>query len=79
MSTLTKIFVVLTLLLSIAYCVAAAFLYTYSEDYKKKFDALDSSDKQSLVEIDGITNPTPIEGFINDQDDPDPNDIEDGL
>jgi septal ring factor EnvC (AmiA/AmiB activator) len=38
MSTITKIFVILTLILSIAYCAAAAFLFAYSHDYKLKFE-----------------------------------------
>ncbi len=38
MNTLTKVFVVFTLLLSIAYCVAAAFLFTYSKDYKDLYE-----------------------------------------
>jgi hypothetical protein len=38
MNTLTKVFVVFTLLLSIAYCVAAAFLFTYSKDYKMLYE-----------------------------------------
>ncbi len=38
MSTLSKVFVIITLLMSIAYCVAAAFLYAYTQDYKKKYE-----------------------------------------
>lgn len=39
MSTLTKVFVVLTLVLSIGYCVAAALLFAYSHDYRMKYEA----------------------------------------
>ncbi len=49
MSTLSKIFVVLTLLLSIGYCVAAAFLYAYSQDYKAMYEK-EQADHAATVE-----------------------------
>ena len=38
MNTLSKVFVILTLLLSIAYFVAAAFLFAYKQDFKAKYE-----------------------------------------
>lgn len=58
MSTLSKIFVVLTLLLSIGYCVAAAFLFAYSQDYKAQYekeqDLRKEDSQKSEVEISGL-------------------------
>lgn len=50
MSTLSKIFVVLTLLLSIGYCVAAAFLFAYSQDYRAMYEEEQAEHKKDVEE-----------------------------
>lgn len=52
MSTVSKIFVVLTLLLSIGYCVAAAFLFAYSHDYRIKYEDEKAAHEESRKQKD---------------------------
>ena len=53
MSIISKIFVILTLLLSIGYCVAAAFLFAYSQDYKAMYGKEKGEHARNIEEKEG--------------------------